>query len=270
MPADCCIEQTTLAFGRGWRSLSSYLELHHQIRCDPESAPSTLYSSVLALSSRFNPPVVRSVHAAGQPARPLEEVLLEHLKHLAHSEQSGAAATIRRDIQTSITQDTRYGWLNVLDCWPKPNNRWVEGAVQGAKCVCCDKYKTSHKEMRQHLLQHMKADERETHFRSLNGAWVYNAFETKWCVTVQGPVFSKLVPVESHVPISRGTSAPPHAASAAVPSGSSASAASANFKCKCCCGAEFDTVASRKRHHNGSGGKRPRDPAHECTASCTF
>jgi hypothetical protein len=193
-------------------------------------------------------------------------VLLEHLKHLEHSEQSGAAATICQDIRGSITQDTRYGWLNVLACWPKPDNRWVEGAVQGAKCVCCDKYKASHKEMRQHLQLHMNVDEREKHFRSVNGAWVYNALETKWCVTVQGPVFSKLVPVGSRVPISGDTSAPLHAASAAVPS--SASAASAKFKC--CCGAEFTTVDSLKRHHNGIGGKRPREPAHECTASCTF
>jgi hypothetical protein len=190
-------------------------------------------------------------------------VLLEHLKHLEHSEQSGAAATIRQDIRTSMTQDTRYGWLNVLDCWPKPDNRWVEGAVQGAKCVCCDKYKTSHKEMRQHLQQHMKVDERETHFRSLNGAWVYNALETKWCVTVQGPVHSKLVPVESRVPISRGTSAPSGVATTGTPS--------APPQNKCCCGATFKTFESLKRHHNGiAGGKRPRDPAHACTSDCMW
>jgi hypothetical protein len=261
MPANCCIEQTTLAFGRGWRSLATYLDLHHQIRCDPDSAPSTLYGSVKALASRFNPPAVRSVHAAGQPARPLDEVLLEHLKNLEHSEQSGAAATIVQDIRGSIAQRTQHGWLNVLDCWPKPGNRWVDGAVQGAKCVCCDKYKASHKQMREHLQQHMKVDEREKHFRQFNGVWVYNALETKWCVTVQGPVHSKLVPVESRVPISRGNSA-----SAGV--ATTAGTPSAPPQNTCCCGATFKTFESLKRHHNGIGGKRPRDPAHACTSDC--
>ena len=223
----------------------------------------------MALSSQFNPPVVRSVHAASQPVRPLEEVLLEHLKHLEHSEQSGAAATIRQDIQTSITQGARYGWLNVLDCWPKPDNRWVEGAVQGAKCVCCDKYKASHKQMREHLQQHMKVDEREKHFRSCNGVWVYNALVTKWCVTVQGKVHSKLVPVESRVPLSRGTSASGVVSSTAVPIAGSATDAHAAVH-RCCCGRTFQIFESLKRHHNGCGGKRPREAAHTCTSDCMF
>lgn len=269
MPADCCIEQTTLAFGRGWRSLATYLEIHHQIRCEPDSAPSTLYGSVKALSSRFNPPVVRSVHAAGQPRRPLDEVLLEHLKGLEHAEQSGAAATVRQDIRASITQDTRYGWLNVLDCWPKPDNRWVDGAVQAAKCVCCDKYKVSHKEMREHLQRHMKVDEREKHFRSLNGVWVYNALETKWCVRVQGPVFSKLVPVLAPPPRSAGATAT-LAAPASVAATPPATVAVPNATFQCCCSATFQTAHSLKRHHNGIGGKRARERAHECTAGCTF
>ena len=217
----------------------------------------------MALSSRFNPPVVRSVHAAGQPARPLDEVLLEHLKYLEHSEQSGAAAIIRQDIRGSITQDTRYGWLNVLDCWPKPDNRWVDGAVQAAKCVCCDKYKASHKEMREHLQRHMKVDEREKHFRSLNGVWVYNALETKWCVKVQGPVFSKLVPVSANY-----VAIPPSACAAPPPDDDAP--ASAHALLKCCCGNVFQTVASLKRHHNGIGGKLPRERAHACNAGCNL
>jgi hypothetical protein len=168
-----------------------------------------------------------------------------------------------------MTQDTRYGWLNVLDCWPKPDNRWVDGAVQGAKCVCCDKYKASHKEMRLHLQQHLKVDEREKHFRSVNGAWVYNALETKWCITVQGPVFSKLVPVESRVPISAASARPANVA--VLPSASAAPPTHAvSAILQCCCGATFQTQHSLKRHHNGIGGKCPRERAHECTAGCTF
>jgi len=180
------------------------------------------------------PIVVRSVHAAGQPRRPLDEVLLEHLKGLEHAEQSGAAATVRQDIRASITRDTRYGWLNVLDCWPKPDNRWVDGAVQAAKCVCCDKYKVSHKEMREHLQRHMKVDEREKHFRSLNGVWVYNALETKWCVRVQGPVFSKLVPVLAPPPRSAGATAT-LAAPASVAATPPATVAVPNATFQCCC-----------------------------------
>ncbi len=42
-------------------------------------------------------------------------------------------------------------------------------------------------------------------------AWdiIYNALETKWCVTVQGPVFSNLVSVESRVLISEWWWIPP-------------------------------------------------------------
>jgi hypothetical protein len=32
----------------------------------------------------------------------------------------------------------------------------------------------------------------------------------------------------------------------------------------------FQTLTSLKRHHNGAGGKAPRDAAHACTAGCTF
>jgi hypothetical protein len=39
---------------------------------------------------------------------------------------------------------------------------------------------------------------------------------------------------------------------------------------KCCCGVVFQTTQGLKRHHNGSGGKQPREPAHPCTAGCTF
>ena len=39
---------------------------------------------------------------------------------------------------------------------------------------------------------------------------------------------------------------------------------------KCCCGVIFHTPASLKRHHDGIGGKLPREPAHPCTAGCTF
>ena len=42
---------------------------------------------------------------------------------------------------------------------------------------------------------------------------------------------------------------------------------------KCCCGVIFQTTASLKRHHDGGAGargKRPREPAHPCTAGCKF
>ena len=39
---------------------------------------------------------------------------------------------------------------------------------------------------------------------------------------------------------------------------------------KCCCGVIFETPQALKRHHNGAGGKRPREPVHACTAGCTF
>ena len=39
---------------------------------------------------------------------------------------------------------------------------------------------------------------------------------------------------------------------------------------KCCCGLICATMTGLKRHHNGAGGKNPRDPVHECTAGCTF
>ena len=39
---------------------------------------------------------------------------------------------------------------------------------------------------------------------------------------------------------------------------------------KCCCGVIFETPQALKRHHNGAGGKRPREPVHACTAGCTL
>jgi len=39
---------------------------------------------------------------------------------------------------------------------------------------------------------------------------------------------------------------------------------------KCCCGVIFQTPQALKRHHNGAGGKSPREPVHACTAGCTF
>lgn len=39
---------------------------------------------------------------------------------------------------------------------------------------------------------------------------------------------------------------------------------------KCCCGFVFQTTTSLKRHHDGAGGKQPREPAHPCMAGCTF
>jgi hypothetical protein len=39
---------------------------------------------------------------------------------------------------------------------------------------------------------------------------------------------------------------------------------------KCCCGVVFHTSAGLRRHHNGIGGKQPRERAHACTAGCTF
>jgi len=39
---------------------------------------------------------------------------------------------------------------------------------------------------------------------------------------------------------------------------------------KCCCGVAFKTIASLKRHHNGIGGKLPRERAHACTAGCNY
>jgi hypothetical protein len=39
---------------------------------------------------------------------------------------------------------------------------------------------------------------------------------------------------------------------------------------KCCCGLVLQTLTSLKRHHDGAGGKQPREPAHPCMAGCTF
>ena len=39
---------------------------------------------------------------------------------------------------------------------------------------------------------------------------------------------------------------------------------------KCCCGLVCASQFELKRHHNGIGGKKPRNPVHECTAGCTF
>jgi hypothetical protein len=39
---------------------------------------------------------------------------------------------------------------------------------------------------------------------------------------------------------------------------------------KCCCGLICGSMHALKRHHNGAGGKNPRERVHECTAGCTF
>ena len=282
IPADACIAQTPLAFSRGWRSLASYLKSRHGIDCDPESAPSTLYTHIVSLPA-FTPPVVRSVDVrfAAQSPRPLEEVLQEHMASLDTSEASGAAACIRREIQASLHADRRFEHLNTNENWPKPTNAWMEGAVQCAKCVACDKYFDTDKAIRSHLISHMTTAEREKHFRAnASGSWIYSAPSTKWCVAVTLPntVRSRFVPVSKElaarlpqppapaprVPISRGTSAPLHAASAAVLS------YTAHHTHTCCCGASFQLFESLKRHHNGCGGKRPREAAHPCTSDCMF
>lgn len=39
---------------------------------------------------------------------------------------------------------------------------------------------------------------------------------------------------------------------------------------KCCCGMVCTTLGNLKRHHDGAGGKQPRERAHPCTAGCSF
>jgi hypothetical protein len=264
IPADACVAQTPLAFSRGWRSLASYLKSRHGIDCDPESAPSTLYTHVVALPA-FAPPEVRSVHAQTL-RRPLEEVLQEHMANLDTSEASGAAACIRREIQSSLHSDRRFGYLNTQEHWPKPTNAWQEGAVHCAKCVSCDKYFDTAKAIRSHLLVHMNSAERENFFRAdSRGSWIYTAPSTKWCValTLPNTVRSRFVPV------SKDTAALPFAGPA-VPPHVSAGVAACDVL-KCCCGAVFSNIASLTRHHNGIvGGKRPRNAAHDCTSDCVF
>ena len=272
LSADACVSQTPLAFSRGWRSLASYLKARYGIECDPEAAPSTLYTQVVALPA-FAPPEIRSVDtrcAAQSPRRPLDEVLQEHMASLETSEASGAAAGIRRQIAASLHADHRFPYLNTNEHWPKPTNAWMEGAVQCAKCVSCDKYFDTHKAIRAHLLVHMTSAERENHFRAdATGSWIYTAPATTWCfaVTLQNTVRSRFVPVTKEIASARAAATLAAPASASAPAGPVQIVSS---KFKCCCDAEFDTAASLKRHHSGIGGKHPRQAAHECTAGCTF
>ncbi len=39
---------------------------------------------------------------------------------------------------------------------------------------------------------------------------------------------------------------------------------------KCCCGETFQNLSTLRKHHNGIGGKQPRDPIHPCTAGCAL
>ena len=276
LPADACVEQTSLAFSRGWRSLATHLKGHHGIDCDPESAPSTLYGHLTALPV-FTPPEVRSLHThVGHASRPLDEVLRDHMATLQTSEATGAAAVIRRDLQASLTRDQRFGYMNMNEHWPKPTNGWIVGAVQCAKCVSCDKYWNTDKSIRTHLLQHMTVDQREVHFRAhAAGTWVYTAPSTKWCVAITPPgkVHCKYVSVQA---VHRRMQ-PAEAAQSLIPVSSSQAPEIAqpypppiDARLKCCCGAQLANIASLKRHHNGIGGKRPREPSHPCTAGCEF
>ena len=201
---------------------------------------------------------------AAQSPRPLEEVLQEHMASLDTSEASGAAACIRREIQASLHADRRFEYLNTNENWPKPTNAWMEGAVQCAKCVACDKYFNTDKAIRSHLLSHMTTAQRENHFRAnASGSWIYTAPSTKWCVAVTFPntVRSRFVPVSKEV---AARLPQPPAPAPRIPISTSAPPQN-----KCCCGATFKTFESLKRHHNGiAGGKRPRDPTHACTSDC--
>ena len=296
MPADACVAQTSLAFSRGWRSLASYLKSHHGIDCDPESAPSTLYSHIVALPA-FAPPVIRSVQTRfATSSRPLEEVLHEHMESLKGSEASGAAACIRKELQADLHRDPRYGHLHTNEHWPAPKNPWVQGAVQCAKCVSCEKYFAKYKCIRSHLLGHMTSEEREKHFRADgSGSWIYTAPSTKWCVSVTLPntLRPRFVPVTKGLTLTNRKDAPqpeiPVSALSAIasitPSSSSSAmpivSATASHMLEhaqvpalqtCCCGSTFRDVYTLRRHHNGAPqGKRPREPSHACTtANCTI
>lgn len=293
LTANACVEQTALAFSRGWRSLATHLKIHHGIDCDPESAPSTLYGHLTSLQA-FTPPEVRSLHThVGHASpRPLDEVLRDHMETLQNSEATGAAAVIHRDLQASLNKDQRFGYLQTHEHWPQPSNGWIVGAVQCAKCVSCDKYWATDKSIRAHLLQHMTAAQREVHFRAHNaGTWVYTAPSTKWCVAVTPPgnAHSKYVPVQFQAAQHRKQSvhAPPAQPVASSPAqlllpvqaavASSERPAAVQLlpppgdeRLKCCCGETFQNISTLRKHHNGIGGKRPRDPIHPCTAGCAL
>jgi hypothetical protein len=178
----------------------------------------------------------------------LEEVLQEHMASLDTSESSGAAACIRREIQSSLHADRRFGYLNTNEHWPKPTNAWMEGAVQCAKCVSCDKYFDTDKAIRSHILVRMTTAERENHFRTnASGSWIYTAPSTKWCVvlTLPNPIRSRLVPVSKKIAAARP------AATLAVPAPAHAPAVDVRSTFKCCCDTEFDAVASLKRCREG-------------------
>ena len=277
LPADACVEQTSLAFSRGWRALATHLKSHHGIDADPEAAPSTLYGHITALPA-FTPPEVRSLHThVGHASRPLEEVLRDHMVTLQTAEATGAAAVIRRDLQASLSKDQRFAYMNTNEHWPPPTNAWIEDAVQCAKCVSCDKYWPTDKIMKRHLLCHMSVDEREGHFRATAaGKWVYTAPSTKWCVAVTpaGMVNCKYVPVQApHRRMQSEQAAP-------APRIVNFDAASAPVQLQhlpaispvlmCCCGRTFATQSGLTRHHNGVGGKHPRERDHACTANCAF
>ena len=234
------------------------------------------------LSSKMDGPshVAVKMRAHASP-RPLDEVLRDHMATLQNSEATGAAAVIHRDLQASLTKDQRFGYLQTHEHWPQPSNGWIVGAVQCAKCVSCDKYWATDKSIRAHLLQHMTAAQREVHFRAHNaGTWVYTAPSTKWCVAVTPPgnAHSKYVPVQFQAAQHRKQSvhAPPAQPVASSPAqlllpvqaavASSERPAAVQLlpppgdeRLKCCCGETFQNISTLRKHHNGIGGKRPRD-----------
>ena len=150
-------------------------------------------------------------------------------------------------------------------------------------CVACDKYFNTDKAIRSHLLSHMTTAERENHFRAnASGSWIYTAPSTKWCValTLPNTVRSRLVPVSREIAtvriavalvpaVASSTVAPTAAAHDPPPAPATAPALDQSFKC--CCGLVFQTLTSLKRHHDGAPHHTtPGEPAHPCTAGCTF
>ena len=177
IPQDACEQDPMLAFKKGWTSLELYFRLHHSINADPDTAPSTLYDSIVRLGSAFKPPVISTLFQSHTgPPRSLDEVLQEHLEMLNSAEACAGASAARQ--QVLVAQ--------------------LYSALRPAK-------------------------------------------RARTSATAPAPAVSDV-------------SAP----------------ALAPTLLKCCCGLICTTLTNLKRHHNGAGGKQPRDRAHDCTAGCTW
>jgi hypothetical protein len=103
----------------------------------------------------------------------------------------------------------------------------------------------------------------QEHLTVLAAAEVYSVASAARQNVIVSQLESALQP-----PSKRKRSAATVSALAVTPAPAIAAASANSFKC--CCGTLFSRPNALKRHHNGIGGKNPREPVHECTAGCTF